>query len=208
MVAAAKSPSVTALRRSYRRQRRALSRADQDSHARAASRHVFESGLLLSGRAFAIYAAADGELDTAPLIDRMLAAHRIVALPVVQTYRAMDFYRVTQKTPLVQNRYGIPEPNALVARYLAPLAIDIVFAPLVAFDASGHRLGMGGGYYDRFLNRRGRRPLIVGLAHALQQADTLPRESWDVPLDAVVTETGFTAFSARARRFGRRRERA
>ena len=190
-----------ALRQKLRQQRAGLSPAQQHAHARAVNRHLIASGTLLAGRTFAIYSAADGELDTAPIIDYLLATGRVVALPVVNRAGAMDFYRVTATTPLLMNRFGILEPDPMTATYVPRLALDIVFAPLVAFDNRGHRLGMGGGYYDRFLMLRGRKPLVVGLAHALQQVDSLPRETWDVPLDAAVTESGLTGFSTRARRF-------
>jgi 5-formyltetrahydrofolate cyclo-ligase len=194
-----------ALRQKLRRQRTRLSPALQDAHARAVSRHLIASGTLLAGRTFAIYSAADGELDTAPIIDHLLAKGRVVALPVVNRAGVMDFYRVTATTPLLMNRFGIPEPDPMSATYVPRLALDIVFAPLVAFDHLGHRLGMGGGYYDRFLMLRAHKPLVVGLAHALQEVDSLPRETWDVPLDAAVTESGLTGFSTRARRFSRHR---
>lgn len=194
-----------ALRQELRHRRRSLNPALQQAHAQSVRRHLVASGTLLAGRTFAIYSATNGELDTAPIIDHLMATSQVVALPVVNRAGTMDFYRVTATTPLIMNRYGIPEPDSLTATYVPPVALDIVFAPLVAFDNLGHRLGMGGGYYDRFLTRRGRRPLVIGLAHALQEVDSLPRESWDVPLDAVVTETGLTGFSARARRFYQRR---
>ena len=67
-------------------------------------------------------------------------------------------------------------------------ALDIVFLPVVGWDRRGGRLGMGGGYYDRTLaNISG--PLLVGLAHDGQQVDDIPRESWDVALDYVATDT-------------------
>lgn len=189
------------LRRSLRQQRAKLSPAIQLAHAQSVSRHLIGSGTLLAGRTFAIYSATNGELDTAPIIDHLQATGRVVALPVVNRAGTMDCYRVTAATPLLINRFGIPEPDPLNATYVPRLALDVVFVPLVAFDNFGHRLGMGGGYYDRFLTRRGRRPLVIGLAHAFQEVDSVPHETWDVPLDAVVTESGLKGFSARARRF-------
>lgn len=69
--------------------------------------------------------------------------------------------------------------------------LDLVFIPMVAFDTMGNRLGMGKGYYDQTFSRerlRWRRPLMVGLAHSTQGTDNLPANSWDVPMDIVVTE--------------------
>ena len=64
-----------------------------------------------------------------------------------------------------------------------------MLVPLVAFDSLGHRLGMGGGYYDRYLPRLSPECPLIGVAFACQHTDApLPREAWDVPLHAVVTE--------------------
>ena len=93
---------------------------------------------------------------------------------------------------LVTNRYGIPEPDLAPAALLPADAMDLVVLPLVGFDAAGERLGMGGGWYDRtFAFRRGRvaLPLLVGAACASQQVDALEPAEWDVPLDAVCTES-------------------
>ena len=78
------------------------------------------------------------------------------------------------------------------------LWIGVVLTPLVAFDAEGSRLGMGAGYYDRCLATVAppHRPQVVGIAYELQRADHLPSESWDIPLDAVVTELGWQACTA------------
>lgn len=66
------------------------------------------------------------------------------------------------------------------------------FLPLVAFDAKGRRLGMGGGFYDRafaFKNKYKRLgPMLIGLAHSIQEVESLDVEHWDIPLDAIVTE--------------------
>src|SRR5690606_28904822 len=91
------------------------------------------------------------------------------------------------------NRFGIPEPHG--ARTLGARWLDLVFTPLVAFDAHGMRLGMGAGFYDRaFAFRRWRTvwrgPRLVGLAYSFQQAARIEAAPHDVLLDAVVTENG------------------
>ena len=65
--------------------------------------------------------------------------------------------------------------------------MKLVFMPLVGFDILGGRLGMGGGYYDKTFATR--ESLLVGLAHDCQKVDSLPIESWDVPLDAIATDS-------------------
>lgn len=76
--------------------------------------------------------------------------------------------------------------------------------PLVGFDATGNRLGMGGGFYDRsFAFKRiqpQQRPLLIGLAHSFQQLPQLPVASWDTPVDMVVTERAVFDFRPGYRR--------
>jgi 5-formyltetrahydrofolate cyclo-ligase len=92
--------------------------------------------------------------------------------------------------PLRQSRYGIAEPRGL----RRPPRLDLVVLPLVAFDAAGRRLGMGGGYYDRWLARHPRLRR-VGYAYAAQEVDRVPAGVQDMQLDAVVTEAGLRLFS-------------
>jgi len=66
--------------------------------------------------------------------------------------------------------------------------------PLLGFDKRGTRLGYGGGYYDRTLERLGKRPRLVGIAFAAQEIEDIPREAHDVPLDVIVTEQGARTF--------------
>lgn len=187
------------LRRHFRRKRRALNPGEQADHAEAVARHFFARGLHLKGRTVGLYFANDGELDATPLLARLLRTRKRLALPVVGERGEMAFYRYRADTRLVANRYGILEP-APGARYVAPLSIDLLLVPLVAFDCFGVRLGMGAGYYDRFLGRipAAMRPRLVGLAHDCQRSlDPLPFDSWDVPLYGVITESGWQTFDDR-----------
>ncbi|MGE0624942.1 MAG: 5-formyltetrahydrofolate cyclo-ligase [Pseudomonadales bacterium] len=195
------------LRRLFREQRRALDPGIQAAHAEAVARAVVNARLLLRFDACGLYFTHpdDGELDTLPLLSRFWAAGKTVGCPVVTEAGSMDFYRVRPATRLVLNRYGIPEPSTRgrgAGNYLNPLRLSVLFVPLVAFDNNGGRLGMGAGYYDRFLGRlpASHRPLVIGLAHEVQRsAAPLPRQPWDVPLDAVATEAGWQAFGLRAK---------
>lgn len=197
-------------RAGYRQARRRIGPERQAAHAEAATRAVLVSGVLGRATRVGLYFSqpADGELDTLPLLSRLWAAGKTVAVPVVGSTGEMDFYQVTARTRLTHNRYGIIEPltrGTAAGRFVSPLALNVLFVPLVAFDESGSRLGMGAGYYDRFLGRlpANLRPLTVGLAHEAQRAPApLNREPWDVPLDAIATEAGWQAFSRRAKVLG------
>lgn len=170
---------------------------------------MLQSGLVNRASRCGLYFAqtGDGELDTGPLLSRLWSMRRMVAVPVVSAGGLMDFYQVKPTTPLCRNRYGIEEPQtggarARAATLVNPRSLSLLFVPLVVFDDLGNRLGMGAGYYDRYLGRLAAplRPLIVGLAHHCQRSpEPLARRSWDIPLDGVVTEAGWQPFSPRAK---------
>jgi len=187
------------LRAHFRSQRRALPIASQLQHARAVTRHLRTSGLLWRRGAIAAYLPnhSEGELDCIPVMQALWAMKRRVVLPVVGRQRGfMELYQYQPDTRLVINRYGIaePEPGSPNAHRLA---CALMLVPLVAFDEQGGRLGMGGGYYDRFLGSLPAllRPRLVGLAHEVQRSTgALPADSWDIPLDDIVTEAGWQSF--------------
>lgn len=89
------------------------------------------------------------------------------------------------------NKYAILEPQHNLKK-IPPENLDLVMVPLIAFDLKGNRLGTGGGYYDRtfaFLREQeNKKPRMIGLAYAVQQAEQIPSDPWDVLLDGIVTE--------------------
>ena len=187
------------LRRHFREQRRRIPPSEQAAHAEAVAKHFFASLLPLSGRSVGAYFSndAEGELSTAPLLARLLSTRKRVALPVAGRDGSLTFYRYRRSTSLTPNRFGILEPAQSGRAYVAPLSLRVLLVPLVAFDHRGVRLGMGAGYYDRYLGRipYGLRPRLVGLAHEAQRSPLLlPFAAWDVPLDSVVTEKGWQTF--------------
>ena len=85
--------------------------------------------------------------------------------------------------------FGIQEPDPETGEILAPEEIDLIICPCVAFDLRCYRLGMGGGYYDRFLSKLGHAVKTWGVAFEVQKADRIPIEPWDIPLRQVITES-------------------
>jgi 5-formyltetrahydrofolate cyclo-ligase len=109
--------------------------------------------------------------------------------------RRMRFAPLRRCTCLRRGALGLPQP--VPARPLrGARGLDLVILPLLGFDARGGRLGNGGGYYDRALAgpRAGRRPLRLGHAYAAQELPKVPAETWDLRLDAVLTERGIRRF--------------
>ena len=138
----------------------------------------------------------DGEPDLAPALAGLADEGRTIALPFIDPAHAGAMTMRTWKPDCVLriNAFGIPEPTDGAEQGVD--TFDLVFLPLVAYDAEGTRLGMGSGYYDRWLRGRkpGHRLSRVGVAYARQQWPALPREAWDVPLDAIVNERGWFPF--------------
>ncbi len=191
------------LRRQLRALRRGLSPAVRHQAALAVARRL-ESRPLVHAVRIAGYWACDGELDPAPALERAWAEGGQVFLPVLagEPPRALQFASHRPGAPLRRNRFDIPEPELAPAEWLQPADLDLVLVPLVAFDPTGTRLGMGGGFYDRsfaFLrdaSERRRRPFLLGLGYDFQGVGELVRQPWDVPLDAVATEQGIYEFSS------------
>jgi 5-formyltetrahydrofolate cyclo-ligase len=188
------------LRRELRARRQAITGAMRGRKGRQLATRVAALGLLRPGTRIGLYLATPEEIDTAPLLRLALRRGCLVALPRVVN-RRHDRMRFHDLGPRMRRgAFGILEPQGGAPRTAREL--DVVFMPLVGFDARGHRIGMGRGYYDRhFAFRRQlrhcRRPRLVGLAYAAQQVGSLPDAAHDVPLDAIVTESSYLAFPRR-----------
>lgn len=189
------------LRSQLRSLRRALSADERQQAALAVARRLVTWPIFVDSPRIAGYWACDGELDPTPALERVWAVNRQVYLPVLAEGSLLYFAPYQPGAPLRRNRFKIPEPEVAPAEWLQPSQLDLVLAPVVAFDSTGTRLGMGGGFYDRsfaFLRETGdhdRRPWLLGLAYEFQKVAELARQPWDVPLDAVMTEAALYDFS-------------
>lgn len=132
------------------------------------------------------------EVMTERFIQGCLQQGKRVAVPVisgegrcVKKMLAAEIYSVEELEP---GFYGILEPRKDVLREIAPLEIDLVVVPGVAFDGAKNRMGYGAGYYDRFMKELRKDCLKVGVAFELQVYDRIPVEEHDVPLDMIITE--------------------
>ena len=184
------------LRRSLRSQRVALGAAERMAAAEAVSTNLQKHPAFSRVGYVAGYWASGGELPL-HVLQMHLRPDQIWCLPCVQSDGTLRFSPWRPGDPLVTNRYGIPEPNVATASLLEPQELHLVLLPLLGFDRTGHRLGMGGGYYDRsFAFRRDSAapPTLIGVGYALQELPGLEAQAWDVPLDAVVTENELIEF--------------
>ena len=140
------------------------------------------------GPTVAVYLPIGSEIDSRPLMGKLIDAGAKLALPCVQDDGSMVYRAYRRGDMLEQRPFGLLEPNPEVPE----VDPTLVITPLLAFDRNGNRLGYGKGHYDRALQRlrdKGR-VFVCGLAFIGQEVDALPAEDHDVPLDWVMTERG------------------
>jgi len=183
-------------RRHLQSRRAALTVAQRMVAAEAVAEHVCRHPDFALAGYVAGYWATRAELPL-HVLQLRLRPEQIWCLPVVQPDGSLLFGPWRQGDPLVSNRYGIPEPDLAPASLIAPKDLTLVLLPLLGFDRLGHRLGMGGGYYDRsfaFRHDLAAPPTLIGVAYACQEVDALGRDEWDVPLDALASERELLCF--------------
>jgi len=186
------SDERSALRKLLRERRTALSAPERITAAQALVAQLEQIPEFLTDRRVAGYWAVAGELPLLAVMSGLRARGQDYYLPVVDGER-LRFAPWRPGIEISTNRYGIPEPVAAAADLLAPEQMDVVLLPLLGFDRRGHRLGFGGGYYDRsfdFLRERNDvgKPVLVGVGYAVQEVDVIEAMPWDVRLDYVASE--------------------
>ena len=131
------------------------------------------------------YYPVNFEIDDLVLLRKFEKNKFIISLPVIKKNFQMDFYKWSFSDPLKVNKYGIPEPENK-KKIVYP---DILLIPLVAFDKNLNRLGYGGGYYDRLIEKllKKKKILKIGLALSVQKIDKVPINVYDQKLDYIVT---------------------
>ncbi len=185
------------LRKAMRQRRRIISSWRQRKAAERVAAHLNILPEYQAAETVTCYRSIEGELDTEVVIAAILGRTGQCYLPVIGKDWHMEFAKYTRGQSLQKNSWGLQQPGPYAQR-VPPHRIDLALIPLVAFDSQGVRLGMGGGYYDRYFSfklGRCKRPFLVGLAHEFQRVESLTPESWDVPLDAVITPRGVERFS-------------
>lgn len=171
-----------------------LTEEQRFAFAEKASAYLLESALWQESQKICLFASYGNEIDTRFVLNSAWEQDKQVFLPLCWTHKEgeMDFYRCRGFEDLQLGRYGIMEPSE-TAREKGRLvdSPDLIVVPGLAFTDSGLRLGKGGGYYDRFMNREMcRNSKRVGFAFAVQKVPVLPAEPWDLLLHYLCTEKG------------------
>ena len=195
------------LRKSMRRQRLALPLHSRRHAEKSVVRQIRREPRFISSRKVGVYLDAFGEVPTRALIKLCYLMRKTVYLPVVHLEnKSLAWSRVTrqqwQNQRMTRHRFGMKQP--IKQRGVSVKSLDYLFMPLVAFDLKGHRLGMGGGFYDRTLahcaNIREHRklqpskPMRVGIAYDFQRVEAIHSNVWDISIHSVVTPTQYRRF--------------
>ncbi len=180
------------LRQTLRQKRNSLSKSAQQQHSQRIIRTLLHQLTFLKAKKVGVYWATDGEVNLSKLF--RLPGKQFywpVLQESVRPWQGRGLLFAEASHQWKANRYGIPEPRK--GRLVKAQDLDYLLVPLVGFDSRGNRLGMGGGYYDRTLAKLPSWKAIhlTGVAHDAQKVDELAYKAWDIPMNDVVTESGF-----------------
>ncbi len=179
------------MRRVLRRRRSDLPPDDVAAASMAVLTRLLRLPVLAEARTVGGYRSIRGEIDVDGALTHVADRGATATIPRVEG-ASMTFVRWTPSDRTEAGAFGIAEPVG--GAEVAFGDHDVVLVPLVAFDERGHRLGQGGGFYDRAIEGARQRPLLIGVAHAFQQVEAVPIEPWDQRLDAVVTDEAIHEF--------------
>ncbi|MDA9171800.1 5-formyltetrahydrofolate cyclo-ligase [Candidatus Pelagibacter sp.] len=131
------------------------------------------------------YYPSNYEIDDLDILDLLEKKKFKISLPIVKKKNQMNFYSWSRNDPLKINKFGIPEPVS--TKVFHP---DILLVPLVGYDSYLNRLGYGGGYYDRYIEKieKIKKVIKIGLAFSFQKISSIPINQYDKKLDFIVTE--------------------
>ncbi len=190
--------TIQELRRYLRKTRRHLSKFEQRQSAQKVLNRLIRSPEFIHAQRIGLYLHAFGEIQTQAIIERCFKLGKQVYLPAIcDMNQQLVWIRISQhqyhNKRFAHHRLGMREPMSTRGVHVSKL--DLLLMPLLACDTAGTRIGMGGGFYDRTLASAPGRPFRLGLAHDFQLlAQPLKRETWDQPLDALITPTIFIKF--------------
>jgi 5-formyltetrahydrofolate cyclo-ligase len=142
---------------------------------------------LNTGRAINLggYYPSNHEIDDLKILDLLEKKSFRISLPVIRKNNQMDFFKWSKNDPLKINKFGIPEPISTKKFYP-----DILLVPLVGYDNDLNRLGYGGGFYDRYIEKieKIKKVIKIGLAFSCQKIKNIPLNQYDKKLDFIITE--------------------
>ena len=178
------------LRDSYRQKRISIPSKDRTILHSKITRALLTNATLKRCETVAAYLNLPSEVNLSEFIRNAQKRGQSVCVPVVDaTKKAMEFRDLPVDFERQRNR---TEENLvlLTQKKRELIELDCALVPLLVFDSDGNRIGMGGGYYDKFFKNPKTRPLLIGIAYEIQKAEKIIPQKWDVRMDMIATEKG------------------
>jgi len=171
--------------------RNSLSEEEIAEKSSAIIKSLYSSPEFQAAKNILFYLSVRNEIDTQEAIKELLGKKEKTIIvpyviknnPILQLSELRDFNELEKKA------FDILEPKQVYIKEYNPEKLDLIIIPGLVFDLSGHRIGYGYGYYDRFLKTIKHNPKKIGLAYDFQVIDKIPKEQHDVPMDIVLTES-------------------
>ncbi|MDA0706336.1 MAG: 5-formyltetrahydrofolate cyclo-ligase [Proteobacteria bacterium] len=178
------------IRQSALKARRAMSAESRNFASAKICSKLVRSHEFFAAKSIACYLPMPDEVDPCRIIERAWRAKKRIFCPVTENDGKMFYRRLERDSTLKRNQFGLWEP--VDGEIIAARQLDLVITPLVAFDADNNRIGMGGGYFDRYFAFQKRaprwlRPKLIGLAFDCQKFEKIASNPWDIRLYAVVS---------------------
>ncbi|QCI22262.1 5-formyltetrahydrofolate cyclo-ligase [Buchnera aphidicola] len=168
--------------------RKSLSFKEQYNASIQITKLAYTCKFIYNSKNIALFLPFDGEINTYPLILKLWLNKKKVFVPIIHPYkRKLFFAPFYYNSILYYNKYNILEPFFNVKDIISIYYLDTIIVPLVAFDKTGMRLGMGGGFYDTCLRDWKNNFFPVGFSYDFQLISTIPRKPWDVSLPIILT---------------------
>ena len=162
-------------------------------HDNIISKKVLDSKDIIRARTIFIFISFKSEVDTIPIIERLLEAGHSICVPRLEG-NTMKAIRISSLDNLEDTRYA-KEPK--VGEIVEADEIDTIIVPGVAFDRKGNRIGYGGGYYDKFMKKIRKDCRKIALAYELQLLESIIVDKWDIEIDSLITEKNIYIFKGR-----------
>jgi len=197
MIKGVKQEEKQQLRRDILARRRSLSATEIAAKSQKLAEYFCTWPSYQACETVMFYLAMPDEAQADLLIADALKQGKKVCVPLLGAkYGEMNAVEIVSLDDLSVGKFGLRAPDSNKAKIIAPSLIDLVVVPAVAFDRQGNRIGMGAGYYDRFLAQVRVNTVLLGLAFTCQLAENLPSEEHDIRMQWLLTEDGFSSCSA------------
>ena len=183
---------ISSLRKAGKAARKSLAPEARHEKSKKIVERILKSEEFAEAKIIMIYKAFGGEVELDALEDAIAAnneyaASKRLVYPLCVSKTEMIALQPQGNDAWMSGSYGITEPVREKSVEIAPEDIDLIICPCTSFDEECNRIGMGGGYYDRYLAKCGKTK-IVAVAFEAQKAENIPRAEWDRPMQKVFTE--------------------